>query len=48
MIAHAAIELAILRRSLFLNREEPRQRHRYFDCRRKCSLSFSPYPVPLA
>ena len=32
------------RRSPFLNRAEPRQGHRYFDCRRKCSLSFSPYP----
>ena len=31
------------RRSPFLNRAEPRQGHRYFDCRRKCSLTFSPY-----
>ena len=36
------------RRIPFLNRAEPRQGHRYFDCRRKCSLSFSPYPLPLA
>jgi Transmembrane secretion effector len=33
------------RRSPFLNRAEPRQGHRYFDCRRKRSLSFSPYPA---
>jgi hypothetical protein len=32
------------RRSPFLNRAEPRQGHRYFDCRRKCSLTFSPDP----
>jgi hypothetical protein len=32
------------RRSPFLNRAEPHQGHRYFDCRRKCSLTFSPYP----
>jgi hypothetical protein len=32
------------RRSPFLNCAEPHQGHRYFDCRRKCSLTFSPYP----
>ena len=35
------------RRSPLLNRAEPRQGHRYFDCRRKCSLSFGPYPCRL-
>jgi hypothetical protein len=34
-------------RSPFLNRAEPRRGHRYFDCRRKCSLSFGPYPCRL-
>ena len=37
-------ELAIPPAQPFLNRAEPRQGHRYFDCRRKCSLTFSPYP----
>ena len=32
------------RRSPFLNRAEPRQGHRCFDCRRKCSPTFSPKP----
>jgi hypothetical protein len=36
------------RRSPFLNRAEPCQGHHCLDCRRKCSLSFSPYPLPLA
>ena len=48
MLSHAAIELAILPVNPFLNCAEPRQGHRYFDCRRKCSLTFSPYPLPLA
>ena len=30
------------------NRAEPRQGHRCYDCRRKCSLTFRPYPLPLA